>query len=69
MCQRWYLVQIDLESTATLNPHWRTTGRYYCVFLARHPADKDKSDEFFEMVARLVSIHSLQNNKQHHLQR
>ena len=46
MRQRWYLVQIDLESTATLNPHWRTTGRYYCVFLARHPADKDKSDEF-----------------------
>ena len=46
MRPRWYLVQIDLISTAELNPQWKTTGKYFCVFLARHPTDKDKSDEF-----------------------
>ena len=43
---RWYLVQIDRVSTAELNPAWKETGRYFCVFLTRHPTDKDKSDEF-----------------------
>jgi hypothetical protein len=46
MRPRWYLVQIDLISTAELNPKWKETGQYFCVFLARHPTDKDKSDEF-----------------------
>jgi len=42
----WYLVQVNLISTAELNPQWKETGRHFCVFLARHPTDKDKSDEF-----------------------
>lgn len=46
MRPRWYLVQVDLVSTAELNPNWKETGKYFCVFLARHPTDKDKSDEF-----------------------
>lgn len=46
MRPRWYLIQIDMISTAELNPQWAKTGRYFCVFLARHPTDKDKSDEF-----------------------
>jgi len=46
MRPRWYLIQIDMISTAELNPQWEETGRYVCVFLARHPTDKDKSSEF-----------------------
>jgi len=46
MRPRWYLIQIDMISTAELNPQWAETGWYFCVFLARHPTDKDKSDEF-----------------------
>ena len=41
----WYLIQIDTISTAEL-PQWEETGRYFCVFLARHPTDKNRSDEF-----------------------
>jgi len=33
-------------STAELNPQWAETGQYFCVFLTRHPTDKDKNDEF-----------------------
>ena len=46
MRQRWYLVQIDLQATEELNSAWKTNGKYFCVFLARHPDDKNKSDEF-----------------------
>jgi len=46
MRQRWYLVQIDLQATEELNSAWRTNGKYFCVFLACHPDDKNKSDEF-----------------------
>ena len=46
MRPRWYLIQIDMISTAELNPQWAETGQYFCVFLARRPTDKDKSDEF-----------------------
>ena len=46
MQPRWYLIQIDMISTAELNPQWVGTGRYFCIFLARHPTDKDKSDKF-----------------------
>lgn len=46
MRPRWYLVQIDIIATKELNPQWQCNRRYFCVFLARHPADKSKSDEF-----------------------
>ena len=46
MLRKWYLVQIDLESTLVVNPDYATNGEYWCVFLARHSADKQKSDEF-----------------------
>jgi len=42
----WYLVQINMQATAETNPAFRTDGKYWCVFLAKHPADKLKSDEF-----------------------
>ena len=29
-----------------MNPDYATNGEYWCVFLARHSADKQKSDEF-----------------------
>jgi len=43
---RWYLVQIDMTATKELNPQWHCNSPYFCVFLARHPSDKSKSDEF-----------------------
>ena len=42
---RWYLVAVDLESTYIACPDYLTTNTYWCVFQARHPADKGKSDE------------------------
>ena len=46
MLRKWYLVHIDLESTLVINPDYTINGEYWCVFLARHSADKHKSDEF-----------------------
>ena len=43
---KWYLVQIDLDSTARINPDYLTNGKYYCTFLCKHPDDQDRSDEF-----------------------
>ena len=43
---RWYLIQVDMASTIETNPAFNTNGRYYCTFLAKHPNDKHKSDEF-----------------------
>ena len=42
---RWYLIQVDMESTLEVNPHYATDSLYWCVFLARHPDDNKKSDE------------------------
>ena len=42
---RWYLVAVDIESTPFACPDYLTNFTYYCVFQARHPADKGKSDE------------------------
>jgi hypothetical protein len=36
----------DIIATKELNPQWQCNSRYFCMFLARHPADKSKSDEF-----------------------
>lgn len=42
---RWYLVQVDMESTLEVNPGYATNNVCWCVFLARHPDDHKKSDE------------------------
>ena len=44
--QRWYLIQVDLETTLELNKDSTNIDSYHCVFLARHPSDIKKSDEF-----------------------
>ena len=46
MRPKWYLVQVDLEATSTLNLEPEATGVYFCVFLAKHPNDAQKTDEF-----------------------
>jgi len=43
---RWYLVQVDAESTAEVNQDYQNNGKVWCVFLAKHPNDMRKSDEF-----------------------
>lgn len=40
----WYLVQVDLEATASLHP-LPNSEEYYCRFLARHPADSKKCND------------------------
>ena len=44
--RRWYLVQVDIQSTCEVNPDYATNNLYWCVFLARHPDDKNRSDEY-----------------------
>ena len=44
MQPRWYLIQIDMESTLTMNPSYKSDGIYWCVFLASHPNDSGKVD-------------------------
>ena len=46
MRPRWYLVQVDLQSTEEINPTAQENGKYWCMFLAKHPGDKKKSDKF-----------------------
>jgi len=46
MRSRWYLVQIDIESTMEVNPDVLSNGNYWCMFLAKHPEDNKRSDEF-----------------------
>jgi hypothetical protein len=46
MRPRWFLVQVDIESTVEINPEFLQNGRYFCAFLAKHPNDARKSDEF-----------------------
>lgn len=42
---KWFLVQVDLELTATNDTFFKQTGTYVCSFLARHPSDLNKTDE------------------------
>jgi hypothetical protein len=42
---RWYLVNVDIAATTELNPNFSTNHRYFCSFLAKHNADRNKSDE------------------------
>lgn len=46
MRPRWYPIQIDMESTAESNPDFEKNNKFWCVFLAKHPDDKFKSDEY-----------------------
>ena len=46
MLHRWYLIQIDLASSASLHSDYVVRSLYYCVFLAKHPGDSRLSDEF-----------------------
>lgn len=44
--RRWYLVQIDIPSTMQVNPYYLSNNLYWCIFLARHPADIKTGDRF-----------------------
>ena len=44
--RRWYLIQIDIPSTIEINPDYLQNRNLWCIFLAKHPSDCNKSDEF-----------------------
>ena len=44
--EMWYLIQIDMEATKSLNATFADNGQYFGIFLAKHPGDSKKSDEF-----------------------
>ena len=46
MLRKWYLVQVDLDASELLATMKPSNGYYYCYFLAKHPDDSGKSDEF-----------------------
>ncbi len=46
MRPKWYLIQVDLESTKELNPEYESNNKLWCIFCAKHPDDKYKSDEY-----------------------
>ena len=46
MMRKWFLIQADLNSSASLHSNFAIHNLYYCIFLARHPGDKALSDEF-----------------------
>ena len=39
---RWYLIQVDMESTLRVNKDYATNRKYWCIFLAWHPDDTKK---------------------------
>lgn len=43
MKRRWYLIQVDMESTREVNPEYASNGEYWCVFLAKHHDNIKKS--------------------------
>ena len=43
---RWFLVKIELDLTYSLDLQPETTGHYLVAFLARHPRDKQRTDDF-----------------------
>ena len=46
MLRRWFLIQIDLGSSASLHSYYAIQRSYYCMFLVKHPGDKRLSDNF-----------------------
>ena len=45
MQRRWYLVQVDIDTSLSLRPDYIKQGVYYCSFLAKHANDNKLSDE------------------------
>ena len=45
ICRRWVLIQLVMDSTREINLQYITNGEYFCIFLARHPGDTNKSNE------------------------
>ena len=45
MLRKWYLVQVDIDASASLRQDYVSSGLYYCSFLAKHPGDIKLSDE------------------------
>lgn len=41
---KWYLIQVDLESTEQINSTYKENGKYFCSFLAKHPEDVRRCD-------------------------
>ena len=46
MRRQWYLVKVDLEASEQSCAAFASTSLYYCLFLAKHPADMNKSKEY-----------------------
>ena len=44
VCQ-WYLVQIDMAASHSLDAACWLSGCYYCYFLAKHPSGAGKTDD------------------------
>lgn len=44
--KRWYLLQVYLCASSSLNSEYDKSNMYYCIFLAKHRDDMDKSYEF-----------------------
>jgi len=44
MTRRWYLVQIDIDTSKTININSSRPSSLHCYFLAKHPVDLNKSD-------------------------
>lgn len=42
MRRRWYLIQVDIESTLDINPNFASDNFYWYAFLVRYPNDHKK---------------------------
>ena len=45
MRRKWYLIQVEMESTAEVNPEYTSNNEFWCIFVARHMDDTRKSHE------------------------
>ena len=41
MLQKWFLVQVDIDVSASLRHDYTTADVCYCYFLTKHPGDKN----------------------------
>jgi len=46
MVRRWCLIQVDLDPTISLELDVRRSGMYYYAFLAKHPFDAGKCENY-----------------------
>ena len=63
MKARWYLVQVDMESTPKINQIFRYSGKYYCMFLANNPNKKQKAENSV-YGGRIGTIKSLESKQE-----